>query len=119
MTRAHRGRIGMLRGALVLALLAGALAVSQGASAAPTATFNASCMIGDTTIASWSNFRPEKVEFTWVTAVGTVRVLQSVPRGGPPSGEVSVTSPFVFSESVHVVFLGKGGGAIDAPCYLT
>ena len=106
-----------MRGTLVLAVMAAAFAVPQGATAAPAPTFFDHCTEGETTTASWNRFRPTTVEFTWSNGADKITVTKTVPRGGAPRGELSVPSPQV-ADSVFVNFTGNGGGTITVPCVI-
>jgi hypothetical protein len=104
----------MVRGTLVFAVLAAAFVVSQAATAAPTPAFFANCTQGENTTASWTRYRPATVEFTWSNGADTMTVTKTVPRGGAPTGALSVPSPQV-ANSVRVNFTGNGGGRSRCP----
>jgi hypothetical protein len=107
-------RIRLTRLWLIGAVVAAAFAASQGATAAPAPLVAAQCAPGETTTASWSHLRAYTVEFTWSTGTGTITSTQSVPKGGPPRGELSVPTPDTAS-SVFVVVTTNDGDRFGAP----
>jgi hypothetical protein len=110
-----------MRGALALALVAAAFAVSHGTAAAggPTKVFAATCF-GSASTASWSHVRAESVAFSWFA--GGIKIAENTQQvsAKAPKGQVSVPTP-AGAESLFVnitVANGGGGGTTTVSCNL-